>query len=69
MIAPEAGMHSIDLLETIGEARGGQLVRRKPPAEIGERPGDRRKDDADQRDSCQRAGHAEALPLGFCWCF
>src|SRR5262249_42654436 len=69
VIATEAGVHSIDLLETVGEPRGRQLIRSKPPAEIGKRSCDRRKSDADQGESCQHAGLAEARPLGFCWCF
>src|SRR5207302_4281244 len=69
MIATETGVDSIDLLEAVGEPRGGQLVRREPPAEIGKRSRDRRKGDADQRESCQRAGHAEARRRGSCWCF
>ena len=67
MIATEAGVDSVDFLETVGEPRGRQLIRSEPPAEIGERSGDRREGDADQCESCQRAGLAEARPLGFCW--
>src|SRR5882672_6887588 len=67
MIATEAGVDSIDVLESIGEPRRRQIIRSKPPAEIGERSDDRRKGDADQCESCQRAGLAEALPRGFCW--
>ena len=33
------------------------------------RSSDRRKGDADQCESCQRAGLAEARPPGFCGCF
>src|SRR5438093_13582865 len=65
MIATEAGVDSIDVLENIGEPRGRQIIRSKPPAEIGERSDDRRKCDADQCESCQRAGLPEALPRGF----
>ncbi len=60
MVATEAGVDSIDLLETVGEPRGRQLIRSEPPAEIGERRRDRRKGDADQCESCQCAGLAEA---------
>src|SRR5437867_13380935 len=67
MIATEAGVDSIDVLESIGEPRGRQIIRSKPPAEIGERSDDRRKCDANQCESCQRAGLAEALPHGFSW--
>ena len=69
MIATEAGVDSVDFLETVGKPRGRQFVRREPTAEIGERSRDRRKGDADQGESCQRAGPAEARPFGFCWCF
>jgi hypothetical protein len=58
MIATEAGVNSSDALENIGEPRGRQIIRSKPSAEIGERSDDRRKGDADQCESCQRAGHA-----------
>src|SRR6266446_6697220 len=66
MIATEAGVDSIDVLETIGEPRGRQIIRSKPPADIGERSDDRRKRDADQCESCQRAGLAKALPRSSC---
>jgi hypothetical protein len=69
VVATEAGVDAIDVLETVGEPRGRQIIRSKPPAEIGERSSDRRKGDADQCESCQRAGLAKAQPLGFCWCF
>src|SRR6266545_74958 len=69
MIASEAGVDPIDLLERVGEPRGRQFIRSEPPAEIGERSCNGRKSDADQCESCQRAGRAEARPQGFCWCF
>src|SRR5207253_4638944 len=62
MIATETGMDAIDTLETVGEPRGGQSIRSQPPPEVGERPCDRRQSDADQGESCQRAGVAH-LPL------
>jgi hypothetical protein len=42
VIATEPGVDTVDLLEPIDEARGGQRVRSKPSAEIGERSNDRR---------------------------
>src|SRR4029077_1022792 len=68
MIATEAGVDAIDLLESIREPRGGQFIRSEPPAEIGEGSCDRRKGDADQCKSCQRVGSPKARPLDVCWC-
>ena len=67
MIAAEARVNPIDVLENVGEPGGGQIVRSQPAAEIGERSGDHRKCDADHCESCQRAGFAKALPRGFSW--
>src|SRR5207244_374037 len=47
MIATEAGVDSIDALESVAEPRGGQLLRSEPPAERGKRSYDRRKRDPD----------------------
>src|SRR5438876_10937665 len=58
MIATEPGVDSIHLLETVGEPRGRQFVRRQPPAKISERSCDHRKSGADQGESCQHAGCA-----------
>src|SRR5258705_11894125 len=60
-------MDSIRVLEAVGEPSGRQLIRTEPPAQIGERCGDCRKGDADQCESCQCAGLAEAPPPA-CWC-
>src|SRR4029077_3340269 len=68
MIAPEAGVNPTGLLETIGEPCGRQRIRSEPPAEIAEDAYHRRKSDADQCESCERAGPAEGRPLGFSWC-
>src|SRR6476619_5080676 len=67
MVAPKRGMDAIDLFEPVGEPRWGQIIWSKPSAQKGEGSHDRRKGDSDQCGSCQRAGLAEALPLGFCW--
>src|SRR5438128_2591569 len=66
MIATEARVDSIDLLEAVGEPRGRQVMRSQPPAEIEERSRDRRKGDADQRESCQHRSGAEARSPGLC---
>ena len=68
MVATEAGVDSIDFLETVGESRGRQIIRTEPSAEIGERSCDRRKGDADQCESCQRADLAEVRSFGFRRC-
>src|SRR5258705_9052335 len=61
MIATEARVEAIDLLESVGEPCRGQLIRREPPAEIAERSCNRRKDDTDQCESCQRGAPVQAL--------
>jgi len=48
MIATEAGVGPIDVLESVGEPRGCQIMGSEPPAKIGERCDDRRENDADQ---------------------
>ena len=68
MIATETGVDTADFLETVGEPRGRQRIRGEPTAEIGEGPGDPCKSDADQRQSCRRAGRAERRPRVW-WCF
>jgi hypothetical protein len=68
MIAPESGVDSIDLLESVGEPGGRQIIRSEPPPQIGKRPSDRRESDADQREPRQPAGRAEARPIGCGWC-
>ena len=69
MIATEAGVDSIDVLESVGKPSGGKLIRSEPPAEIGERSCDRPKSGTDQCEPCQRADRAEPGPRSFCWCF
>jgi hypothetical protein len=67
MVATEAWVNPIDVLENVGEPGGREFIRSKPPAEVGEDSGDRRKRDADQCEPCQRTGRAKMLPRDFCW--
>src|SRR5262245_59381538 len=62
-------MDSIDVLENVAKSCGRQIIWSKPPAEIGECPDDRRKCDADECQSCQRAHNTEVLPRAFCRAF
>src|SRR5882762_3191948 len=69
MVTTEAGMGSIDLLESVGEPSRRQLTGREPAAEIGKSSRDRCKGDADQGESCERVGLAETRPRDSCTCF
>src|SRR5260370_25082277 len=69
MVTTEAGMSPIDLPESVGEPSRRQLTGREPAAEIGKSSRDRRKGDADQAESCERASLAEARPRGSYTCF
>jgi hypothetical protein len=48
MIAAESGMNSVDLLEPVGEACGGQLIRAEPAAQVGEGCRDYRESDSNK---------------------
>src|ERR1700730_5809993 len=65
----EAGMGPIDLLESVGEPSRRQLTGREPAAEIGKSSRDRRKGDANQGESCERASLAETRPADSWTCF
>src|ERR1700730_17337405 len=69
MVTTEAGMGPIDFLESVGEPSRRQLTGREPAAEIGKSSRDRRKGDADQGESCERASLAETRPHDSCTCF
>src|SRR5947209_11379305 len=69
MVTTEAGMGPIDLLESVGKPSRRQLTGREPAAEIGKSSRDRRKGDADQGESCERASPAETRPRDSCTCF
>src|SRR5258708_33122354 len=52
LIPSEPEMEAVDLLESVGEPTGRQLVGAEPSAEVGERSSNRREGDADQGQSC-----------------
>jgi hypothetical protein len=49
VVATEAGVESIDVLERIGEPRGRQIMGSEPPTEVEERAANRRQHKADHR--------------------
>ena len=59
MIATEAGVGPIDVLESVGEPRGSQIMGSEPSAQKSERSHDRRESDADQCKVCQCSDRAE----------
>src|SRR5712671_2750261 len=52
VIPSEPGMEAVDLLESVGEPTGRQLVGAEPSAEVGERSSNRSEGEADQGQSC-----------------